>query len=149
VVREDALLLYGFLTSEERDLFKLLISVSGIGPKMAQAVLSGLSATDVRRAIADGNVRTLITIPGVGRKLAERLVLELREKVQAGLASGPDSLPGSPGESSLREEATLALIALGYPRVTAEKSIKQALQENPGLVSSLEALIKSAIRQQH
>ena len=80
-VREDALVLYGFATGEERDTFRLLISVNGIGPKMAQGILSGIGVQDLKDCIARGNVAMLTTVPGVGRKTGERLVVELREKI--------------------------------------------------------------------
>jgi Holliday junction DNA helicase RuvA len=149
VVREDALQLYGFCTQEERDLFRLLLSVSGIGPKIAQAVLSGLSAPDIRGAIASGDIRTLTRIPGVGKKLAERLVVELRDKISAAGTRGQANGSLDSPEARLREEAILALIALGYARVAAEKSIKQILADEPTLAGSLESLIKAAIRQHH
>ena len=117
-VREDALQLFGFWTDGERQIFRRLIAVSGIGPKLAQAVLSGLPVADLIPAIASGDVRRLSTIPGVGKKTAERMVLELKDKIRdlapdsAVLAAAP------PAESDL----VLALINLGYDRMEAAEA---------------------------
>ncbi len=144
-VREDALQLYGFATEAERDAFRLLISVSGIGPKMAQGILSGISVADLRSRIAEGNTAALTTIPGIGRKLAERLVVELRDRLPR-LESGPSLLPpGTADQTRIRSEALLALTSLGYTRAAAEKALRAALQETNGV--SVEELIKAALRQ--
>lgn len=143
-VREDSMQLFGFATEAERDMFRLLLSVSGIGPKIAQAALSGVSAEDLRTHIGTGNVGALTAVPGVGRKTAERLVVELREKVARLPAAGLP--PGSSGEASVRQEALLALTSLGYPRPAAEKAVRSALQAAPEAEESLEALIKAALR---
>lgn len=145
-VREDALQLYGFATEDERNLFKLLISVSGIGPKMAQGILSGIGVTDLKLHIADGNLGALTTIPGVGRKLGERLIVELREKISK-LEPGT-STAATPADklSLIRGEALLALTSLGYQRMIAEKSVRAALQEADGREVSLEELIKTALK---
>ncbi len=144
-VREDALQLYGFATEPERDAFRLLISVSGIGPKMAQTILSGISVADLRSRITEGNAAALTTIPGIGRKLAERLVVELRDRLQR-LESGPSLLPPATADQTrIRSEALLALTSLGYTRAAAEKALRAALQETNGV--SVEELIKAALRQ--
>jgi Holliday junction DNA helicase RuvA len=142
-VREDALQLYGFATEAERHMFRLLISVSGIGPRMAQGILSGASVSDLQTNIMHGNLAALTSIPGIGKKLAERLVVELREKVarkgEAGiLSSGP--------RSGVESEAILALISLGYSRGMAEKAVQQALKAIRGTSCSIEELIKTALR---
>jgi holliday junction DNA helicase RuvA len=145
-VREDNLQLFGFASEEERGLFKLLISVTGIGPKMAQGILSGISIPDLKAHLATGNTAALTTIPGVGRKLADRLVVELREKVgrldTAGHALG---IAGEP-QGTLHSEALLALTSLGYNRATAEKAVRSALNELSGTTPTLESLIKVALR---
>lgn len=144
-VREDALQLFGFFTEEERFLFKLLISVSGIGPKIAQGILSGISVLELRQHIANGNISALTATPGVGKKTAERLVVELRDKV--GRSSGETPGHGEPDDrSGLRQEALLALTSLGYNRQQAEKVIRQVLQETAGEKPSLQDLIKKALR---
>jgi Holliday junction DNA helicase RuvA len=145
-VREDSLQLFGFSTEEERSLFRLLISVSGIGPKMAQGILSGITAGDLKSHIMHGNIGGLTTIPGVGKKLGERLVVELRDKIgklEMGTAvSGPE-----PDEQSrIRSETLLALISLGYSRASAERALQAALQETNGKQCTVEELIKSSLR---
>lgn len=143
VVREDAMQLFGFATEEERSLFRLLISVNGIGPKIAQAVLSGLSVAELKQHVASGNAAALTAIPNVGRKTAERLVLELRDKIDKVPTPGM-ALPTDRG-AEIRAEALLALTSLGYQRAAAEKAIRQALSENKSDLS-LEALIKLALQ---
>ena len=144
-VREDALQLFGFCTEEERFFFKLLISVNGIGPKIAQGILSGISVLELRQHIAKGNLSALTAIPGVGKKTAERLVVELRDKIGK-LDSGAMSRAGTDDGSELRQEALLALTSLGYNRQQAEKAIRQVLQDTTGEKISLQDLIKKALR---
>jgi Holliday junction DNA helicase RuvA len=145
-VREDALQLYGFFTEVERDLFRTLISVNGIGPKMAQGILSGIPVADLKGHILSGNSLALTAIPGVGRKIAERLVVELRDRISkidgTTLSAGASSLNGS----RIRSEALLALTSLGYNRAAAEKAIRGAVQESLDAESSVETLIKAALR---
>jgi Holliday junction DNA helicase RuvA len=144
-VRDDALVLYGFATEEERDTFRLLISVNGIGPKMAQGILSGIGVSDLRECIARGNVAVLTSVPGVGKKTGERLVMELREKI--GRIGQEVRLPAGAGDDQgrMRSEALLALTSLGYSRQAAEKAIRAALQDG-GPNPTLEGLIKSSLR---
>ena len=145
-VREDVLQLYGFATEGERDLFRLLISVTGIGPKMAQGILSGIPVHDLKAHISQGNLGALTTIPGVGRKLAERLVVELREKIQK-LESGATMLASASNQQThVRSEALLALTSLGYNRTTTEKALRAAIEETNGQDTTVEALIKAALR---
>jgi Holliday junction DNA helicase RuvA len=141
--REDAMQLYGFATSAERDLFKLLISISGIGPRMAQGILSGISVNELKNFILHGNFTALMSIPGVGKKTAERLVVELRDKVgklQYEVPAKEDKA------ATMRSEALLALTSLGYARATAEKAIRAVLQESDGRGLTVEDLIKRALR---
>jgi holliday junction DNA helicase RuvA len=150
-VREDALQLFGFRTLRERELFTLLISVSGIGPKSAVAMLSGMSADEIVTAIRTNNYARLTSIPGVGRKTAERLVIELRDKMVAlsspaleqELAAGGGAAPQS--EDALREDTLAALMQLGFPRPAAEKAITAAIQEGGEL--SVETLLRRSLRQ--
>ncbi len=144
-VREDALQLFGFGTEDERNLFRLLISVSGIGPKIAQGILSGISASDLRRHIASGNSSALTAIPNVGKKTAERLIVDLRDKIGK-VAGGESVLPSGDKRERSRIEALLALTSLGYHRQAAEKGIHAALQEIDGAEVSVEELIKKALR---
>ena len=125
VVREDAHLLFGFMTADERDAFLLLTSVNGIGPKLGLAVLSGLAVRDLKAAVASGDVRRLSGISGIGKKTAERLVLELRDKFSKGdllgaLAGGPAA---GPANARLRD-ALLALISLGHKQADAQRMVQ-------------------------
>jgi holliday junction DNA helicase RuvA len=150
-VREDALQLFGFRTLRERALFTLLISVSGIGPKSAVAMLSGMSADEIVTAIRTNNYARLTSIPGVGRKTAERLVIELRDKMAAlsspaleqELAAGAGGAAQS--EDALREDTLAALTQLGFPKPAAEKAINGAMQEGGEL--SVETLLRRSLRQ--
>jgi holliday junction DNA helicase RuvA len=145
-VREDAMLLFGFSTEEERRLFKLLISVSGIGPKIAQSTLSGMNVEELKSHIVDGNVNALMAIPGVGRKTAERLIVELRDKAGKTLTeSEPISVIGM-ATAAMRIEALQALTSLGYNQQIAEKAIRLVVKEAEGSTISLEELIKRALR---
>jgi len=141
--REDAMQLYGFATHAERDLFKLLISISGIGPRMAQGILSGASVNELRNYIFHGNFAGLMSIQGVGKKTAERLVVELRDKV--GKLEYEVPLEEDKA-AAMRNEALLALTSLGYARATAEKAIRTVLQESDGSELAVEELIKRALR---
>ncbi len=145
-VREDAMQLFGFATTEERELFRLLISVTGIGPKIAQAMLSGMSAEELRQHIAAGRTTPLTAIPNVGRKTAERIVLELREKVAK--ATGEHPFAGEPVATStaVRSETLSALTSLGYGRPAAEKAIRAALHDAGTNALTVEELIKLALR---
>ena len=145
-VREDALQLYGFATEAERESFRMLISVSGIGPRMAQGILSGIPVRELREHIATGNVAALIAIPGIGRKLAERLVVELRDRVARSEAIASPAASGGDGSAATRNEALLALTSLGYSRQTAETALRGAVEELSGKQPTVEALIKAALR---
>lgn len=148
VYREDAQTMYGFATEEDRDFFRLLVEkVSGVGPKTALSVLSKLSLPVLHGAIAAGDVGLLSKVPGIGRKTAERLVVELRDKVVGSAASPAGAVPGEParaaGEDKVRD-AVLALVALGYKAETADKAVRQALVAL-GPTATTEALIKRAL----
>jgi holliday junction DNA helicase RuvA len=125
-VREDALQLFGFATQEEKAVFERLLSVSGIGPKVALTVLSGLPLPELVGAIVTQNARLLSTIPGVGKKLAERLGLELKEKL-AGFGAGPAS-GTAPGKTSIADDAVGALENLGYKVVQAQQAVESAVR---------------------
>ena len=151
-VREEALQLFGFRTERERELFTLLISVSGIGPKSAIAMLSGMSADEIIAAIRTNNYARLTSIPGVGRKTAERLVIELRDKMAAlstpaldeRMAAAPGAPGAPPSEDVLREDALSALLNLGYQRASAERAVTQAVTEGGDL--SVELLLRRSLR---
>ena len=136
-VKEDSITLFGFFTQSEKEMFELLISISGIGPKLGLNILSGIVVDDLKSAISNGNVSRLIVIPGIGRKTAERVVLELRNKVDAIKADGVIK------ETSAKDEAISALTTLGYQRQIADKIVRDLLSENQNY--SLEELIRKAL----
>ena len=146
-VREDAHLLYGFMTVAERDLFRLLVNnVSGIGPKLALAVLSGMSVGNFKAAVVNGDVASLSKISGLGKKTAERIVLELKDKVGVAAAWEAASAAHAPSpQEEQANEAVLALIALGYKQVDAHKTVRD-LQEKQPEVKTAEELVKLALK---
>jgi Holliday junction DNA helicase RuvA len=146
-VREDAHILYGFMTSAERDLFRLLVnSVSGIGPKLGLAVLSGMSVSNFKSAVVNGDVTSLAKISGLGKKTAERIVLELKDKLGVAAAWEAASAEHAPTpEQSQANEAVLALIALGYKQVDAHKAVRELQEKDPG-IGSAEELVKTALK---
>jgi Holliday junction DNA helicase RuvA len=128
-VREDAILLFGFATALELQVFERLITISGIGPKLALAVLSGIDPADLVRAVQSGDVARLTRIPGVGKKTAERIGLELKDRLDRGWATEAASAAGAPpGDEGLRADLLSALLNLGYHRALAEKAVDGALQ---------------------
>lgn len=146
-VREDILQLFGFATQEEREMFLLLISISGIGPKSALGIISSISVKDLKHAIANENLALLTAVPGIGKKTAQRIVVELKDKVaKMGLTSDAGSRLAASGSSQTADEAMMALISLGYHKAIAEKAIVRALQENSNTPMSLQELIKAALR---
>jgi len=145
-VREDAMQLFGFASPEERFFFKLLITVNGIGPKIAQGILSGITVSDLRQHIAQENISALTAIPGVGKKTAERLIIELRDKIGKIDFASSGSIPLQGEDSDLRQEALLALTSLGYNRPVAEKALRHVFTETKGEKLSLQDLIKRALR---
>ena len=143
-VREDLIALYGFVTRVEQDLFERLISISGVGPKLALAVLSGIEPADLIRAIRVQDVARLMAIPGVGRKTAERIGLELKDRLPASLqTTGPAPVAGSHGDQ-LRDDLLSALINLGYHRPVAEKAIEKVIQGAPEL--AFEQALRDVLR---
>jgi len=134
-VREDTLALFGFLTAAEQALFERLIAVSGVGPKLALSILSGIEAPDLVAALRSSDVVRLTRIPGVGKKTAERLVLELKDKVQ-GLAAAEEA-PSAEPTSSAKEDLVSALLHLGYSRPEAERGVDRALKEGAGRFEDL------------
>jgi Holliday junction DNA helicase RuvA len=141
-VREDALALFGFASAEERQVFEKLIGVSGIGPKLAVTVLSGLAAPDLIRAIRNGEIERLVRIPGVGKKTAERMVLELKDKLVAPVVSegGPAD---EPALSDVDRDVLSALLNLGCARPVAEAAIRKA--RAAGGASGFETLFRRAL----
>jgi Holliday junction DNA helicase RuvA len=146
IVREEEIYLYGFSSVEERDFFKLLISVSGIGPKMAQAIMSGMSVDELKNSIIRSDVSSLVSIPGVGKKTAERVIVELRDKIAKIEFAGKPLEFISSDQVEVRNEALLALISLGFSRQSAEKAIRAVLKENEKMEFTVEELVKQALR---
>jgi Holliday junction DNA helicase RuvA len=141
VVREDAQLLFGFSSVPQRDLFRMLLRVSGIGPRVALAILSGLSVQEFSQCVNSDNVARLIKVPGIGRKTAERVILELRDKPIPGLADGGDVAQRGSADDA-RNDAVSALAALGYKSQLAEKVVSQLADQ----ASTSEALIRLALQ---
>jgi len=145
-VREDALALYGFATALELDLFNRLISISGIGPKLALAVLSGIEPPDLVAAIERGDVARLTAIPGVGKKTAERIVLELRDRLPRAHPAATAAGAGSADALAARDDLLSALMNLGYHRPLAEKAVDAALK-TAGREAGFELTLKQALRE--
>jgi Holliday junction DNA helicase RuvA len=145
-IREDAHVLYGFATAAERDLFRLLVThVSGIGPKTALDILSGMSVTHFKAAVVAGDAALLAKTKGIGKKTAERIIVELKDKV--GIAAAWEAASAGHAPTPAEEkanDAVLALIALGYKQVDAHKAVKTAAERLPGAPS--EELVKAALK---
>jgi len=147
-IREQEHTLFGFRTHEERDLFRLLINrVSGVGPKMAMAILSGMEVKDFKTAVVENNLVLLSKIKGVGKKTAERIVLELKDKVgvTAAWQVTHAKVPASK-EETIRTDAILALIALGYKQGEASQAVTAAAKEKPAAELTVQDLLRTALR---
>jgi holliday junction DNA helicase RuvA len=142
ILRDDGAHLYGFTAAEERELFLGLISVSGVGPKMALAVLSGSTVQDTRLAIASGDVKRFQVVPGIGRKTAERVIVELRERIAGELAAEPSAVTAEAGARVLAREG---LVGLGYDPAEAESMLEDAVAA-AGDDAAPEELIAAALR---
>lgn len=137
-VREDALTLFGFSAEGEKQMFELLISVNGIGPKLAQSVLSGIQIEDLKDAIKSGNLSRIIAVPGIGRKTAERILIDLKDKMDSVVAESGSLIP-----FKIKDDAVAALTTLGYNQKTADKAVRDVLAASPKI--ALEDLIKSVL----
>lgn len=145
-VRDDSIKLYGFLTSGEKDLFRLFITVSGIGPKLARNILSGLSVDDLVRAISNEDKAKLSTIPGVGRKATERIIIDLKDKLPApGSANEDEDGPAPAG--ALADEVTSALLNLGYKAGPASDAVGKVIDRLGGAEVAFEKLLKESLRE--
>lgn len=138
-LKEDAIQLFGFLTSAEKDVFTLLISVSGVGPKLAKNILSGIEVAELASALSTGDVARLSAIPGIGAKSAERLVLELKDKVRTIAVASAGALKGSAAG-----DAVSALLNLGYKNAQAEDAVKKAKDKYPG--AKFEELLRESLK---
>lgn len=145
-VKDDAINLFGFYSSEEKVVFQLMISVSGIGPKLAMNILSGISASDLIRAVSQGDVNRLVRIPGVGKKMAERIILELKDKMmKLDLYESIDKDDSSISTDEMKGDALSALINLGYKNPGAKMALDRIVSESPKPMT-LEVLLKKALR---
>jgi len=143
-VREDAIALYGFGTPIELQIFELLIGINGVGPKLGLAMLSGIESSDLVRAVRSSDVVRLTAIPGVGRKTAERVLLELRDRLPKALTIEPAGADDEPA-SAAREDLVSALVNLGYHRPLAAKAVDTVLDKEPAL--AFEQALRQALRQ--
>jgi Holliday junction DNA helicase RuvA len=145
-VREDSMQLFGFSTGREKELFLRLTSVTGIGPKLAITMLSGMPADELSRAIRTNDIVRLTAIPGVGKKTAERVIVELRDKIAALSAEGPEEMAvaGASGGDDVRDDTVSALMQLGYPKAVAERAVAAALKEDGG--RSIEDVLKRSLK---
>ena len=140
-IREDAHLLYGFINKRERELFILLISVSGVGPNIARIILSSFTPDELENVIASGNVGLLKNVKGIGTKTAERIIVDLKDKIKVGDST---FIIGTREDNQVQEETIAALIMLGYPQPAAKKVVQKISKENPNL--KVEELIKAALK---
>lgn len=147
-VREDTLALYGFATRLEKGLFVLLLGVNGVGPKTAVAMMSGLGAGDLVEAVRGRDIRRLASIPGIGRKTAERIALEVADRMDALAAGSPDAggAGGSGGSRGLRDDLVSALVNLGYNARAAATAASRALEDAGGPPPEFEAVLRRALR---
>jgi Holliday junction DNA helicase RuvA len=141
-VREDALQLFGFQDAAEKQIFLLLTAVSGIGPRLALNILSGIASEDLARALKESDQVRLVAIPGVGKKLAERMIVELKDKLMS-FSSDSAASKSSYGDSQLMQDAVSALVNLGYRKTEAEDNVRTVLKRGQ---SSLEEVLKEALR---
>ena len=149
-VREDAMQLYGFISKDDLAMFRLLLGVNGIGPKAACGILSGMSADDLRFAVLSDDAASIAKAPGVGRKTAQKIILELKDKVDLQdafeiKAAHTEAKAAKHTETNIESEATMALTALGYPNAQAMKAVRAAAQKNG--VSTVEDLLKAALKE--
>jgi Holliday junction DNA helicase RuvA len=143
-VREDAMQLYGFISANERRLFRQLQTISGIGARVALNILSGISPEELRKRVSGGDVEALTRIPGIGKKTAERIIVELRDTFTQEV--GEEGISVVANTISVRDEALMALLSLGYPRSTAEKALMAVLKEPNATNHQVSDVIKLALR---
>lgn len=143
-VREDAQLLFGFATKPERDMFRLVTTVSGVGPKLALAVLSGLTVGDLQLAVSQGDAKRLAAVKGIGKKTAARIVVELKDKINPIEALANATAEASREQGAVLRDAMLALAALGFSEDIARAKVQQVLDGEPGL-ADVETILKRAL----
>lgn len=145
-IREDDHLLFGFMTEQERQMFLMLVSVTGIGPKIAMSALSGMTVREIKAAIVEGDVKRLSSVNGIGKKTAERMVVELRDRISKGEAM--EAVAGAPAAASddtRARDAVLALSALGFQPAAARDRVVAAMKQPGASTLSVEALVKKAL----
>jgi Holliday junction DNA helicase RuvA len=145
IVREDSMTLFGFSSMEERLLFDQILGVSGIGPKTAIGILSAIGSAELSEAIRSSDIRRLTGVPNVGKKTAERLIVELRDKLLK--EESADTISSMGSSAGIRGDALQALLALGYQRAAAEKAIRNVLQSSPESATTTEGLVRSALKE--
>jgi Holliday junction DNA helicase RuvA len=143
-IREDAQVLFGFVQAEEKKMFERLIEVNGVGPKLALGVLSGLTVSELSQAIAESNIKRISSVHGVGKKTAERIVVELRDKIDPLEAFAGRTAGGGDARNAMLRDAILALGSLGFPQDQARKMVQAALDADPALADT-EALLRKAL----
>lgn len=143
-IREDAQLLFGFMQAEERTMFQRLITISGVGPKLAVSILSGLTPAELSLAIAENNVKRISAVHGIGKKTAERIVIELRDKIDPLEALSKQTSGGDAARNVILRDAILALTSLGFPQDQARKMVQAALDADPA-VKDTETLLRRAL----
>ena len=147
IVREDLQALYGFATEEEREAFKLLISISGIGPKLAITLLSGVTLPELKRAIQERDLPTLTAISGIGLKTAERVVIELKDKIgRTEIAAGKELIHDANISDQAVEDSVAALVSLGYTKQKAKDAVQKVLKGTAGKKISVEEIIRTALK---
>jgi len=144
VIREDAHILYGFADDEERELFKHLVSVSGVGPNTARMILSSMTPTEIKAAIIQNDIQMLSSIKGIGEKSANRIIVDLKDRLEKEgvLKSEKLVMP----DNTIQQEALSALVMLGFAKQTAQKAISTILKKHQGSVQSAEFLVKEALK---
>ena len=143
-IREDAQILFGFMQAEEKRMFERLIGVNGVGPKLALSVLSGLTVGELSLAIAENNVKRISSVHGIGKKTAERIVMELRDKVDPLEALAGRGAEGDTVRNAMLRDAILALGSLGFPQDQARKMVQSALDADPAITDT-ETLLRKAL----
>jgi len=144
VVREDAQILYGFAQEEERELFRNLISVSGVGPNTARMILSSMSVSEIQLAIVNKDISALQSIKGIGSKTAQRIIVDLKDKIEKAGVLAEENLGST--NNTIREEALSALVMLGYNKAIAQKTINLVIKERSGNIPTVEQLIKEVLK---
>jgi Holliday junction DNA helicase RuvA len=144
-VREDALQLFGFHTNEEKDIFQLMICVTGIGPRLATNILSGISAPELAKAVCVEDVKRLVSIPGIGKKMADRMIFELKDKLSKLVSEKDTGIAARNSDEQMKEDALSALVNLGYKGSAAKITIDKVIENSPGGIT-LEVLLKKALK---